>query len=139
MNMTERARVALSLLLLRVGVFVVFFAWTMDKFFKPDHAAKVFQKFYGIGGVGPVSLYLVAALELALILAFLAGFRKRLVYGLVLALHAVSTFSAFRQYLDPFGNLLFFAAWPMLAACFALYYLRDLDTLWTVDRNTRAR
>lgn len=63
---------------------------------------------------------------------------KRLVYGLVLALHAVSTFSAFRQYLDPFSNLLFFAAWPMLAACFALYYLRDLDTLWTVDGGTRA-
>lgn len=29
------------------------------------------------------------------------------------------------------SNILFFAAWPMLAACFALYYLRDLDTRWT--------
>jgi len=28
--------------------------------------------------------------------------------------------------------VLFFAAWPMLAACFALYYLRDLDTKWTL-------
>jgi putative oxidoreductase len=28
-------------------------------------------------------------------------------------------------------NLLFFAAWPMLAACFALYYLRESDTLGT--------
>jgi hypothetical protein len=31
-----------------------------------------------------------------------------------------------------FDNLLFFAAWPMLAACFALYLLRDLDTLGVV-------
>jgi hypothetical protein len=46
----------------------------------------------------------------------------------VLLLHAVSTFSSYRQYLDPFNNLLFFAAWPMLAACFTLYTLRDLDT-----------
>jgi putative oxidoreductase len=31
-----------------------------------------------------------------------------------------------------FDNLLFFAAWPMLAACIALYLLRDQDTLLTV-------
>ena len=38
--------------------------------------------------------------------------------------------------LDPFNNpnLLFFAAWPMLAACFTLYYLRDQDTLMTRDQ-----
>ena len=33
------------------------------------------------------------------------------------------------MYLEPFDHLLFFAAWPMLAACFALYLLRDDDTL----------
>ncbi len=51
-------------------------------------------------------------------------------------MHAVSTLSSFRQYLAPFKgpNLLFFAAWPMLAACIALFLLRDLDTLWTVGR-----
>lgn len=38
------------------------------------------------------------------------------------------------QYLDPFNNLLFFAAWPMLAACFAFYLLRELDTRLAVDR-----
>jgi len=38
-----------------------------------------------------------------------------------------------RQYLNPWQNLLFFAAWPMLAACVALYLLRDADTLLSVD------
>jgi putative oxidoreductase len=47
----------------------------------------------------------------------------------------VSTFSSFRQYFDPFENLLFFAAWPMLAAIYALYSLRDLDIIWTVDKD----
>lgn len=51
----------------------------------------------------------------------------------MLLLHAVSTFSSFPQYLDPFKNLLFFAAWPMLAACIALYLLRDLDTMATTN------
>ena len=64
------------------------------------------------------------------------GYQKRISYGGVFVLHAVSTFSSYRQYLAPFSNLLFFAAWPMLAACFTLYLLRDLDTKWTVDRFT---
>jgi hypothetical protein len=55
---------------------------------------------------------------------------------LVFVLHGISTLSSYRQYLDPFDNLLFFAAWPMLAACFALYSLRDLDTRWTLARST---
>lgn len=42
---------------------------------------------------------------------------------------------SYRQHLAPFGHLLFFAAWPMLAACFALYALRDLDTLWVFQRS----
>ena len=59
---------------------------------------------------------------------------RRLTYGAVLVLHAISTLSSYRQYLSPFegSNLLFFAAWPMLAACVGLYLLRDHDTLFTV-------
>src|SRR6266480_2149730 len=59
--------------------------------------------------------------------------------GVVLLLHAVSTFSSFHQYLHPFEgpNLLFFAAWPMLGACFTLYYLRDLDTLFRLGSSNR--
>ncbi len=53
----------------------------------------------------------------------------RLSVFLVMLMCAVSTFSSYRQYLDPFDNLLFLAAWPMLGACFALYTLRDLDTI----------
>ncbi len=58
---------------------------------------------------------------------------RRWTYGLVLLLHGLTTLISYAQYLHPFekSNILFFAAWPMLAACFALYYLRDLDTLWT--------
>ncbi|MEQ8801928.1 MAG: hypothetical protein RLP45_07815, partial [Haliea sp.] len=64
---------------------------------------------------------------------FVAGFMKRFSYGMILLLHTISTLSSWQQYLDAFNNLLFFAAWPMLAACIALYMLRDLDTRWTLD------
>lgn len=39
---------------------------------------------------------ILGAAELALLLLFLAGFKKRATYGLVLALHAVSTLSSYK-------------------------------------------
>lgn len=131
--MTQAERIAVSLLALRISVFLVMLMWTLDKFVNVAHAARVFEAFYGMSGVGRTTLAVIGVAELALIAAFLAGYQKRLSYGGVLVFHAVSTLSSYRQYLAPFQNLLFFAAWPMLAACFALYVLRDMDTKWTVD------
>lgn len=125
-------RVSWSLLSLRISVFVVMLIWTLDKFVQPEHSGKVFEGFYGIGGLSSEVFYLIGVAELIFILAFLAGAWKRVTYAAVLILHAVSTFSSYKQYLDPFNNLLFFAAWPMLAACLTLYWLRDLDTRWTL-------
>jgi len=129
--MTGTSRLPLSLLLLRLSVFLVMLMWTVDKFVRPGHAASVFQSFYGLEGLGSAVMYAAGVAELLLILGFVAGLKKRFTYGAVLALHAVSTLSSFRQYLSPFegASLLFFAAWPMLAACLALYWLRDQDTL----------
>ncbi|HSH37604.1 MAG TPA: hypothetical protein VK993_02365 [Chthoniobacterales bacterium] len=133
-------RIATALLLLRLSVFLVMLTWTIDKFVRPQHATSVFEQFYFIKGVGPAVVYGIGAAELLLLVAFLVGFAPRITYGLVLLLHGISTVSSYAQYLRPFekGNIMFFAAWPMLAACFALYYLRDLDTRWTVGRNRNA-
>lgn len=130
--MSREDRISLSLLLLRLGVFVVMFMWTLDKFINPGHAGRVYAYFYGLSGFEGALLTGVAVAELALVLAFVAGLYKRLTYGLVLLLHAASTLSSYAKYLDPWDNLLFFAAWPMLAACLALYLLRDLDTRCSV-------
>jgi putative oxidoreductase len=112
------------------------FVWTIDKFVEPQHASRITAEFYSIGGIVNALIYVLATLELVLLLAFLIGFAKRWSYGLVPLLHAVSTVSSYKKCLEPFQppNLLFFAAIPMLAACFALYYLRDADMLWTVER-----
>lgn len=120
-----------SLLMLRLGVFVVMLMWTLDKFINPAHTSKIFYGFYGIDWLTQNFSYVVGAIELLLILAFVAGLWRRWTYAGVLLIHAISTFSSYKQYMDPFGNLLFFAAWPMLAACLTLYWLRDWDTLLT--------
>ena len=124
----------LSLLLLRYGVFVVFAVWTVDKFVNPGHAAAVFKTFYMIDGLSETASYIVGGLQAAVVIAFVLGIAKTWSYGAILLLHGVSTFSSFARYLDPWSNLLFFAAWPMLAATIALFLLRDHDTLLTVRR-----
>jgi putative oxidoreductase len=135
-SLEDRNRIGVALLVLRVTVFLVMFIWTIDKFVRPEHAVSVYEHFYFLPGLGPTIVYSIGVAELVLLLGFLVGFAPRLTYGLVMLLHAVSTFSTFRQYLHPFEgpNILFFAAWPMLGACFTLYYLRDLDTFLTLPR-----
>lgn len=131
--MSTETRVQTPLFLLRLSVFIVMLMWTLDKFVNPDHAAAVYARFYFIGGLGSLAFGVLGALELVVILGFLLGVRKTATYGIVLVLHAVSTLSSWQQYLG-FDNLLFFAAWPMLAACYALFALRDLDTKYTLPK-----
>ncbi len=48
--MKSEERLPLALFLLRLGVFVVMFVWTLDKFVNTAHATKVYERFYSIGG-----------------------------------------------------------------------------------------
>src|SRR5919204_2322883 len=109
--MTADRRLALSLVLLRIGVFIVMLMWTLDKFVQPEHSAKVFKGFYGIDALSSTTMYLIGAIELVIIVGFVAGFMKRWTYSIVLVLHAISTLASFGKYVQPFSNLLFFAAW----------------------------
>lgn len=134
--MSESKKLALCLLLLRYTVFLVMLMWTIDKFLRPHHAASVFENFYHITGLNNQIIYGIAIAESLLILAFVLGLFKTFTYGAVLMFNSISTFSCFAQYLDPYTNpnLLFFAAWPMLAACFTLSLLRDKDTMLAIGK-----
>jgi putative oxidoreductase len=132
-DLFQKTRIEWALFLLRLGVFIVMFAWTLDKLISPEHSANIFDKFYFIEGMGSQILMIIGGLEMLVILAFLGGVWKRWTYGFVMLIHAVSTFSSWEFYTVKI-NLLFFAAWPMLAACVALYLLRDLDVKFTLKR-----
>jgi len=125
-----------SLLALRLTIFLVMLVWTLDKFMNPGHAAKVYENFYFIGGMESMAMFVIGLVEFVILLGFVAGLYKKQTYGLVLLLHAISTLSSYKQYLAPYdgANILFFAAWPMLAACLALYLLRDYDTKFVLGR-----
>jgi len=125
----------LSLLLLRLGIFTVFLFWTLDKFVDPEHTVGIFSNFYNIENLGNTVIYVIGSAQIVLILLFVAGMFKKWTYGAILLFHAGSTFATFSLYLQPFDNLLFFAAWPMLAACITLFLMRDWDTL-TLGKKT---
>jgi hypothetical protein len=120
-------RLGIALFILRVTVFVVMAMWSIDKLVNPGHAAAVFEHFYFIGGMSGTLLFVIGLIQLAIEVAFVAGLWKFWTYGFVTLAHAVSTLSSWRQYLDPFDNMLFLAAIPMLGACIALFLLREED------------
>lgn len=129
-------RLPLALLGIRVSLVIVMGVWVADKFVNWPHTAKVFEHFYGIAGLGETTAYVLGGLQGLVLLAFAVGYRQRLSYGLIAVMHTVSTLSSWQQYLEPWpGNLLFFAAWPMLAACWTLYALREADTIAVIDRH----
>ncbi|MFQ0976883.1 hypothetical protein JHL08_13195 [Vibrio campbellii] len=119
-------QLGIALLALRLSIALVFIMWALDKVLEPEHTMKVFSGFYGLDISSGFSVALGIA-QLVFIGIFVAGLWKNMTYLAILVLHSGSTFSSFAKYLDPFNNLLFFAAWPMLAACFALYLLREHD------------
>lgn len=122
-----------ALFTLRLGVFIVMFMWTIEKFVNPGHATGIFASFYGIEGLGEGLIFALAFAELLIVLTFVAGLYKRWTYGAILLIHGATTLISWKYYLG-FSNMLFFAAWPMFAACYALYVLRDHDTLFTLSR-----
>lgn len=130
-----QAPLAWSLLGLRLGVVLVMAMWTIDKFLFPEHAAAIFRIFYGVTDLSASAAYVIGALQAAVLAAFLIGFQKRWATAAIFAIHLVSTLASFPKYLDPWTspNLLFFAAWPMLAAIVALYLLRDFDSLLSLS------
>jgi hypothetical protein len=130
-----KIRLQWSLFTMRLGIFIVMFVWTLDKFINPGHSIAIFNKFYSIAGLGETVAYALGVLQLLLVLAFVVGIKKRITYGLIFLLHGGSTLSAYAQYMDAFNHLLFFAAWPMWAACFALFILRSEDTKFTLGNS----
>lgn len=129
------SKLALALLLIRIGVGIVFFMWTIDKLMNPEHTARVFAAFYMIDSLSTVASYVIGSLQMIVVLAFLAGALKKYSYMAVFIMHLVSSLSTYERYFDPWTgtNLLFFAALPMLAGCWALWSLRDQDTLLSMD------
>jgi len=118
-------------LLTRLSIFVFLLPWQLMRFSKPESAKGIAAKYYKVSSLPDVVHPAIAVFMMALLIAFLLGFKKRISYGLIFLLHAVGT--AFTlPYLIPGTenfNILFMAAIPTIMAMFILYRLREADTI----------
>ncbi|WOJ91940.1 hypothetical protein R0135_09065 [Congregibacter variabilis] len=132
-SQTEDMRVAIALFSLRISIFVVFLVWTLDKLTNYQHSSGVILHYYHLE-VSRWFLIVLGLLELALLLAFLFGLWKTASYGLVLLAHLASTIASFWRLFPPYElhQLLYFGSLPLLAACFALFLLRDRDCMMNI-------
>ncbi len=129
---TKKDRLPPALLVLRLGIFLVLIVWMLGKFIHPAQAISIYGSYYGFR-LSRTAVYALGVAELVVVLAFVAGLWKRAVRAVVMAMVATTVMAPAALYLHPYMDhiLLFFAFWTMLAGCFALYYLRDLDVKWS--------
>lgn len=129
--MTEDRTIQVSLLAIRIGVMVIFVAWTMDKIVNAAHFNATLEMYYHTTLPSAV-LLVVGTLELLLLLVFFFSNRyKTITYGFVLAAHLLTTLVSSWRLFPPFEPhmLLHYATLPTLAGCLLLFWLRDRDTL----------
>ncbi len=140
MTIDLKQRLSISLLLLRLSLGLAMMVWAFDKILNPSHGAAVFEGFYGFSGVGESVIPMIGIAQGLIVLAFLLGLARTWSYGAVLLMHAVTTLVSWSAYLQPLKNILFFAAWPMLAGLIALFLLRHEDRIATLGgRKSRAK
>ena len=132
-------RLQISLLLLRLSLGLVMMVWAFDKILNPSHGAAVFESFYGLSGIGESLIPMVGIAQALVVVAFLLGVARTWTYGAVLLMHAVTTLVSWSAYLQPLKNILFFAAWPMLAGLIALFLLRHEDRIASMGGRTASR
>lgn len=131
-------RLSISLLLLRLSLGVVMMVWAFDKILNPGHGAAVLEGFYGLSGVGEQAIRAIGVVQGLIVLGFLLGVARTWTYGAVLLMHGVTTLVSWSAYLQPLENILFFAAWPMVAALVTLFLLRDQDRVAAISGSARA-
>lgn len=138
--MSRAEPLQVALLVLRVSLAAFFLVWSVEKILAPELALRVFQTFY-FSSPSTEILIALGVLQTAIVLAFLTGLFKTWTYGLLLAMHAVSTASSWERLINPYEppNHLFWAAIPVFGALLALFLLRRRDNLLTLSlRGARA-
>lgn len=124
----------LPLFLTRLSIFLFMLPWQFMRFTKPESINGIAQKYYKFS-MPDIGSTITGVLMMALLVAFLVGFKKRISYGLVALLHGVGTLMTV-PYLVPGTenfNILFLAAIPALMAMILLYCLRNEDNLLAID------
>ncbi len=130
----DNRKLTRSLAAMRLSLGVFLLVWAFMKVLMPENALRVAVGFYGIE-TGSTVIVAIGVLQVAFILAFMAGLFKTVTYGGVLLFHTVSVLSTWSRLIDPYSspNGLFWAAMPLVVMFVVLFVFRDEDTYLTVS------
>jgi len=123
----------LPLFLTRLFIFLFMLPWQLARFTKPETINSISSKYYKFS-MPEIGSTISGVLMMALLIAFLVGFKKKISYGLVLILHTIGTVMTLPYLIPGTENFqaLFLAAIPTIGAMLLLYCLRDEDTMLSV-------
>jgi len=125
----------LPLFLTRLSIFYFMLPWQLMRFTKPESVIGIAKNHYKF--TMPESLPMITGIfMMALLVAFVIGFKKKITYLLVFILHAIGTLMTLPKLIIGTESfyILFLAAIPAAAAMFLLYCLRDEDTMLSLDK-----
>jgi MerR family regulatory protein len=106
---------------------------------KAQAASRIMEHFYFIKSVSSLMIYIIGALELTVLLGFVAGLAKKWTYGLVLLFHAVSTLSSYKQYLHPLVAPKYFVLRCLANARRVFRTLLSARSRYALERSSQAR
>jgi hypothetical protein len=97
--------------------------------------AGIFAGFYGVS-IGQNIVLAIGYLQIAFLLAYLAGLFKTITVGGVLLMNIATLIVSMPKILNPFEqpNLLFLASVPILGASLAHFLMRKDDTLLSLGK-----
>jgi len=130
------SNIQIPLFFTRLSIAYFLLPWVLMRFVKPENAKGIAAKYYKISSMPEIATTIIGVLWLLLLVAFVAGFKKRISYGLVLIIHTVGTLWTLPYLIvgTSTANLLFFAAIPVIGAMWLLYALREHDTFLSINK-----
>lgn len=120
-----------ALLLTRLSIFYFLLPWQIKRFNDPEGIDKIASKHYHMPGFSETLSTITGVLFIALLIAFVTGFKKTITYGLVFIVHTGAILISLQAYIYGLESyiLIFAAAIPAAAAMGLLWVLRREDTL----------
>ena len=130
-TLVSRTRLAVALLVLRLGAGAFLVVWASLKFLRPEWMVNVFRGTYGIASASPDWAYAVGAAQMTLVALFVIGLGRRIVYPAVVLMHATGVVgAALSGALWNFTNYPQNLLWTSVAALGALV---ALALVWRAD------
>ena len=130
------SNIKMPLFFTRISIAYFLLPWVLMRFLKPEGAKGIAAKYYKISTMPEIATTLIGVFWVLLLVAFVAGLKKRISYGLVLIIHTVGTLFTIPYLIvgTEQMNIMFFAAIPVIGAMWLLYSMREHDTFLSLGK-----